>query len=206
MADPISLAAMAAGGISSAVGSIGSAVGALTTGAVGTGLSAIGAGTTAASTAAMYSYQSGLAAQNAKIQQQNATYAQMSGEQQASNAGLKARNIEGQILASQGASGLNVNSGTMTKVQEGQRLTDQTNMTTIRSNAAKQAYDYEVSAANSTAQSQAYGSAATMAGITGALNVGSSLLGGGSKVASQWSQGQQSGLFKDQTIKSVLGF
>ena len=141
----------------------------------------------------MYGYQSGIAAQNAKIAQANASYAQMSGEQQASTAGLKGRNVEGQILAAQGASGLSVGSGTNADVRAGQRLTDETNATVIRSNAAKTAYNYEVQGAEDQAQSKAYGNAAIGAGIGGALSTGASILGGGTSVASKWSSFGQSG-------------
>ena len=98
-------------------------------------LSAFGAKRSADAQAQMYSYQAQVARYNAQIDQQNSSYALKVGEQQTTNYALKARQQEGQIRAAQGASGVDVNSGSSTVVQQSQRKIAGMDMDTIRANA-----------------------------------------------------------------------
>jgi len=178
MADPISLAAI----------SIGSSV-------VGTGLSAAGAASSASAQGQMYGYQAAVARLNQQIALQNADYARDQGEGQAQKYGMGARQQAGQIRAGQGASGLDVNSGSAKSVADSQHIVSRMDMDTIRANAAKTAYNYDVQAAQFGTQGKMYDSASANAKEAGAINVASSIVGGVGSVASKWLQGQTMGLW-----------
>ena len=143
----------------------------------------------------MYEYQAGLADINAKIALQNADYARDFGEAQAQSYGMAASQRAGQIKVAQASSGLDVNSGSAAQVQASQRITTGIDLNTIRSNAAKTAYDYDVSATAQTDQAQLYRMAGTNAKAAASINVESSILGTASSVSTKWLQGSQLGLF-----------
>jgi hypothetical protein len=143
----------------------------------------------------MYGYQAQVARINAQIDKQNADYARHVGEQNAQIAGLKGAQQFGQIRAAEGASGLDVNSGSSADVQASQRKITQMDINTIRSNAAKTAYDYEVKSVNDLNQAGLYDAAASNAEAAGNINVAASLIGAAGTVATRWQAGAQSGLF-----------
>jgi hypothetical protein len=142
-----------------------------------------------------YNYQAGIAALNSQIATQNANYASQQGELTAEKVGLKDRATAGQIVASQGASGVDVNSGSAKSVQESQHTVSTMDLNTIRMNATKTAYDYETSAATSKSQAGAYLAAGQNVTKATPLNITSSLVGGAGSVASKWLAGSQMGLF-----------
>src|SRR5882762_4756549 len=138
MADPVTIAA----GIS-----IGSTV-------AGSIFGAFGAEEGGAAAAKADQYKAAIAQMNAKIAKQNADYTRSVGEVQAQQSGMKTRAQVGQTVATQGASGFDVNKGSNVAVRQSETEIGQYEQTVIRSNAAKKAYGYEVEAANDTAQSQ----------------------------------------------------
>lgn len=140
-------------------------------------------------------YQAGIATLNSQIASQNANYASEQGELTAEKVGLQDRQRAGQIVAAQGSSGLDVNSGSAKSVQESQHTVSTMDLDTIRMNAAKTAYDYETQAV--TFKSQAGMDIAASQNVAKAtkLNVASSLVGGAGSVAQKWLQGSQMGLF-----------
>ena len=80
------------------------------------------------------------------------------------------RRKAGQIKAAQGASGVDVNSGSAKEVQTSQHLVSQMDLNTIREKAAKTAYDFSVQATNYENQAKGYSKAASNArteGISG---------------------------------------
>ena len=166
---------------------------ALGAGLLGGVFSALGAGQSAKAQEQMYNYQAGLAAQNATIEKQNAQYALMTGEQQAAQSGMRSRFQAGQIKTAEAASGFNVNTGSNAQVQAGQKLIAGTEQTAIRSTAAKQAYDYDIGGFQSTEQAAAYTASAANVAAAAPLNIGASILGSGSSVASKWAGFNQSG-------------
>lgn len=177
-------------------------MGAPTLGAVGLGTSlaggimqAFGAKRQGEANAQMYAYQAQIAKYNAQIDKQNADYARNVGEQRATNQGLKQRQVEGQIRAGQSASGLDVNSGSAAEVQASARKVGQMDLATIRSNAAKTAYDYEVKAVNDLNQAGLYDAASSNAKSAGNMNMLASLISTAGSVSSKWQAGAQSGLW-----------
>ena len=162
---------------------------------VGSALSAYGAYSQGQATSRMYGYQANMARINSQIALQNADYARNQGEQQAVIAGRQGAQQLGGIRAAEGASGLNVNSGSAKDVQTSQQGTTALNLTQIRSNAAKTAYNYDVQSTQDISQAGLYDLAASNALTAGDLGAASSIIGGAGSVSSKWLQGNQQGLW-----------
>ena len=161
--------------------------------AAGAATSAYGAYSGGQAQKNMYNYQAGVAGLNQKIAEQNADFERAQGEVQATEYGMKARYQQGQIRADQGASGLDVNSGSAAQVQAGQHLVSQMDLNQIRFNAARRAFGYETQAAQDTAQGQVYQMAGTNAATAGDISATASILSGAGSVANKWYQGTSTG-------------
>lgn len=158
-------------------------------------LSAFGAEKSGQAQQQMYNYQAGVAQINAQIDKQNADYALNQGEQQAIQYGMKEREQFGQIRASQGASNIDVNSGSAARVQSSDRAVGAIDTTQIRSNAAKVAYDYDVKSTMDLNQATLDTMAGVNAKTSGDISAMSSVLGTVGSVSSKWLQGRQVGMF-----------
>jgi len=158
-------------------------------------LSAFGAKQTGENQQAMFNYQAQVARINSQIDKQNEEYARNQGEIQATQYGMKARQQAGAIRAAQGASNIDVNSGSAAKVQADQRFIAQTDLTQIRSNAAKVAYDYDVKSVMDLNQANLDVMAGENAKQAGQINAMSSILGTVGSVSSKWLQGGQQGMW-----------
>lgn len=166
----------------STIGMIGS-VGASIAGGL---LSAQGARQQGKAAQQMGMFQAGIASINASIARQNANYIRQQGEVQAQRFGMGARSRMGDIVSAQGASGLDVGSGSSKMVQESAKIVSDMDMAQIRSNAAKAAYDYDIQA-----QSHDLESIGHMMGVENTkaatrLNVMSSIVGSAASVADKW--------------------
>lgn len=179
------------------------AVGAVA-GVVGAGASLLG-GVTSAEAAQeqgqaqsqMYTYQSKIAEQNTAIAEQNARVAAEAGETQALNVGLKESSQIGEMKATMGARGVDVNSGSNALSLEGAHQIAATDISTVRSNAAQQVYGYETTAANSSAQAGLDLTAANQSKIAGGLGAQSALLSGVSSLGANWSRFQMGANFNN---------
>ena len=187
MADPISLT----------IGAVG-----LATSLAGGLVAAGGAKEAGAAQQQQFNYQSAVAQINSKIDLQNRDYAVNQGEQQATTYGMKEAQAAGQIRAGQGASNLDVNSGSAAQVQASEKEVGAIDTTTIRSNAAKVAFDYQTKSTMDLNQA----TLDTMAGINaktaGDINAASSVLGTVGSVATKWGAGKAAGLFGSGTISA----
>lgn len=161
---------------------------------VGAGVSAYGNFQKGQSQQAAYNYQAQVAANNKIIADRNAQYALERGETEAQIAGMKAQQQMGKITAAQAASGLDINSGSPLAVREGQTKTDSFNEMVIRSDAAKQAYGYEVEGINQQAQQQMSISAGKQAATAGDISAFSSIVGGASSVSDKWMKFKTAGV------------
>jgi hypothetical protein len=157
-------------------------------GGIGKAISAISTGE---SQQQMFDYQAGIANLNAQIASQNSNYATQIGELQAADAGISGAQKMGQIKAAQGASGLDVNTGSAVDVRNSQALVTGQNIAAIRSNAAKTAYDYRVQGVGFGAEAQLDTFAGKNASEAGFINAGSSIIGTASSVSSEWLQAQK---------------
>lgn len=188
MADPITLGTlgMVASGASAGVGAIGSIMG-------------------GNANSAAYKYKAGMASIAEKVALQNAEMARAEGEVGASQAGMRYGQLAGKIKANQGASGVDVNSGSSVDVQKSQNLVARMDQRMIRQNAARKAYGFEVEAAGAKAEgaqaTMASGNAKT-AGLIGAFG---SILGGVSSVSSKWLQGKTLGMWGDTGDQTLGG-
>ena len=174
------------------VGPILAGVGAVASLASGV-MGAVSASKTAAAEQANANYQSQVAANNAQLATRQAQVTSAAGAQQASNSSMQGRAIEGQIVANQAASGVDVTTGSNAQVQQSQGMLTQLNANTIRSNAANQSYSYMTQATSDTAQSGLYSQQANQAAASAPFGIASSLLSGASGVTKQFQQWQSVG-------------
>ena len=143
-------------------------------------------------TAASEAYQAQVAANNAKIAQQQSKLDIQSGEIAAVDQGLKTKTAVGQEKAAQGASGLDVNTGSAADVRAGTAETGLVDVSTIRSNASKKAYEDEVTATSDTAQSQLDTFAGAQATEGADIGAAGTLLSGASTVGANYLKLQNS--------------
>jgi predicted membrane GTPase involved in stress response len=143
----------------------------------------------------MYNYQAQVAQINATIDRQNAEYALNQGEQQAQQFGMKAAQQRGQIIADQGASNIAIGMGSAAEVVRSQNLLTRMDLTQIRSNAAKTAYDFSTKATMDLNQATLDTMAGANARTAGDINAASSILGTVGSVSSKWLQGKQMGMW-----------
>lgn len=97
-------------------------------------------------------YQAAVARNNAIIEGQNAVHAEQAGMARAQATSLRGAQVAGRIKAAQGASGIDVNTGSAVAVQESQREASKLDTETVLSDAELQAYGYRSRATSFTAQ------------------------------------------------------
>lgn len=173
-----------------AIGGVG-----LAASAGGSILGAIGEKKKAAATSQMYSYQAGISDLNRRIALGNRDFTIYAGGEEAKRFGMKSAQTAGSIKAKQAASGIDVNSGSSVDVQKGQKTVSDLDMATIRNNAARKAYGYELEAETAGKQSEMYSAASSNSLEAGNIAAAGSLISGASSVSSKWLQGNQAGLW-----------
>jgi hypothetical protein len=139
----------------------------------------------------MYKYQAGVAQVNAAVAKQDATYATEAGEVEATNAGMRTRSEVGSTRAGMAAGNVDINSGSGARVVASETEIGQENEATIRANAAKRAYGFNVKGAEDVAQAGAYDVAATTSLESGDIGAISSVIGTAGSVSSKWLQAGQ---------------
>lgn len=171
------------------------AIGGLLAGAAGGIVTALGQQEQGQANANMYQYQAGVAQINAQINQQNAAWARDTGDVQAEESGLKTAGQIGETTVIQGASGIDVNTGSAVQTRQSETQIGQFDENVIRANAAKKAYGFEVESAKDVSQAGVYKQAATQSIQAGDVSMIGSLLGTASSVSSKWLQASTSGTF-----------
>lgn len=153
------------------------------------------AGAVASAGAAVYSgnaqaaqagYQAQVAANNATIAQQNATYALQAGAAKEQASRIKTAALVAQQKAIQGASGLDVNSGSDVDVRGSTNVLGELDALTIRNNAAREAYGYGTQGSNFTAQAGLDRAAASNDATSGYIGGASSLLSSASSIGEKF--------------------
>lgn len=99
-------------------------------------------------------YNAQIQANDAITAQRNATIASEMGEQAAEQRGMQTAQQVGKAKAIFGASGIDPLSGSASDTEEGITSSGLTDVQTIKSNAARQAWGYQTQSSNFTAQSQ----------------------------------------------------
>lgn len=232
MADPMSIAGLgmtALGGVTSAMGKKTEAAGQKLQ-IQGSMLQTMSKAFGLEVEAKQYDYQAMVADYQAKIDlineataKQNANYERDTADRKVEQAGMAARYEEGMAKATQGASGIDINSGSFTAVRESMIELGAYDQATIRADGARKAYAFDVEAMQDKAQSELHTFAAAMnrtqaddtrtaAGLTraalplqqeamgiaetsGTLGMMGSLLGAGTSLASKWTTGKGWGMF-----------
>lgn len=159
----------------------------------------------------MYNYKAGMAEVNARIARQNSDWALDAGESEAVRSGKAGAQTMGKMRAAQGASGLDVNSGSAVQVQESQQRAIQQDQKTIRQSAARKAYSYDMEAWSQDQQAGQYRTAASESKKAGTLNALGSIVSTASSVSNKWLQGRQQGLWgsdrrNDDTVYSGYSY
>lgn len=170
------------------------AIASIGAGVIGGGIAAYGAYQKGKSEKAAYTYQAQVAQNNKTIADRNASYALARGETEAQIAGMKTRAQIGQTTAVQAASGLDVNSGSALDVRKSESEIGSFNEMVIRSDAAKQAYGYEVEGVNQQAQADVSTAAGKQASTAGDISALSSIVGGASSVSDKWMKYKTAGV------------
>lgn len=156
--------------------------------AIATAVSTYSAVSSANAQAEAASYQAQVAANNAKIAGYNANAAVDSGNQQLQAAREQASQRQGMIRAVMGAGGIDLNSGSALRTQEGVAEVDQLNQATILSNAARSAWNYRNQGSDFTAQSQLDTMRSSQAETAGLMGGFSTMLSGAGTFANQWNK------------------
>lgn len=154
--------------------------------AVSAGIGAYSAYASAQARSQASAYQAQVAANNATIASYNANAAVQTGNTQLQAEQEQAAQHQGMIRAVMGAGGLDLNSGSAFREQQGVAQVDQLNEATITSNAARSAWNYRNQGADYTAQSgldTLQSEQASEAGIIGGF---SSLVSGAGSFANKW--------------------
>lgn len=170
------------------------AVAGLAISAVGAGVGAYSAVSAANAQKASASYQAQVAANNATIANYNASDATQQGNQQLQAARQQASQQQGMIRAVMGAGGIDLDSGSALRTQEGVAQVDSLNQQTITSNAARSAWNYQNQGADATAQSNLETMQANNASTAGYLSSMSSMLSGASTTAAGYVKDKQDGI------------
>lgn len=157
--------------------------------------------------------QKRIARQNAEIAERNADLTMAGGESDAQALGFRNRAMSGALKAHQGASGVDVNSGSALDVQESQHALGMFDQMTLRSNAAREAFGFKVQAKQFRDEAAIAKAKANNAGVSAGINVLSSLVGGASSASSAYSQwenaaakGESTGLFDSPELAAFLAF
>ena len=167
---PLVGAAVSAVGGASTIGTVASL------GAAGIG--ALGSIEQSKASAASAGYNAQVAQQNAQIATQNASFAGSQGQQEEGASGAQTKARIAATLANQGASGVDVNTGSDVNVRESEAKLGMLNALTIRSNAAKSAYGYQTQSVSDTGQAALLKSQQGSDILGGYLSGASNVLGG----------------------------
>jgi hypothetical protein len=138
-------------------------------------------------------YQAQVAENNKLIAEQNARWATTAGTARETAEGMKVRAGVARLKARQGASGVDVNTGSSKEVTDAASALGSLDAMTIRSNTAREAYGYEVAATSEQAKAnlaRMEGESAKTSGYIGAL---SSLLSGASSAGGKYAAWQNVG-------------
>lgn len=159
-------------------------------GLAGGAMQAVGAVQSGYAKSEAASYRSQVAANNAQLAQDDAVREMQAGNTAAFNRGLKTRAQVASQKASQGASGIDVNTGSAVDVRAGTEMFGMLDALTIKSDAAKRAYARQVEATSYEAQSELDRAEAEQAVTAGWIQGAGTLLSSASSVGGNWGKYQ----------------
>lgn len=136
--------------------------------------------------AAAAEYQAQVARNNQIMMQQNAAYERQKGEVDQQAQDMKNKALRGAQEAAQGASGFDVNDGSLVDLRASSAELSRLDSLTVRSNAERKGRDFDIAASNAGASAQMYDAQASATRSAMPLGILSSLLGTASAVGSKW--------------------
>lgn len=155
---------------------------------VGSGvIGAVGASDSADASADAANYRAQVATNNATLANRQATYDTQVGDIQSMQSGRQTRARMGSVRATEGANGIDVNSGSAVDLQRDVAQQGALDGLTIRNNAARKAYTDQINSQSYTGEASLDRSQASDAETAGFVNSFGSILGSASKVADKWS-------------------
>lgn len=153
-----------------------------------TAMSAIGSIQQGKAASAAAGYNAKVAAQNAELARQNASFAGAQGEQNVAAQQAENKAKLAAIEAQQGASGVDVNSGSFSQVRQSASKLGMLNALNIRSEAARKAYGFQTEATNYDAKGRLIKAQGKAARTAGYINAGATILGGAAKAADSYQE------------------
>lgn len=139
------------------------------------------------------SYQQQVAKNNAILAQRNAAAALQAGDVREQAKRRETAGIIGAQRAAYAAHGVDVNVGSPVDVQASTAELGELDALTIRNNAAREAYGYQIQKGNATAEAGLFGQQASGDELAGWVGSIGSLIGGASSVGDKWLKYQGAG-------------
>jgi len=165
----------------------------MVTTAIGGVQQAAGQRAAASASAQSYGYQATIADNNARKAKQNADWVGRQGDIEATTEGLKTGAEVSAMKAKQGASGVDVNTGSAVAARDAAARIGAINALTIKSNRAREAWGYNVDSTNEELQGDLYRKAGVNAGVAGQIASTGTLLNTAGNFAGQFSNWMTSG-------------
>lgn len=159
-------------------------------GLAGGGIAAYGAYEKGQADSATSTYQAQVARNNSETAKRNADFEIESGEISSANKGLQTRAAVGTEKAQQGASGVDLTSGSAPDVRAGTQQMGLLDAITIRSNSARRAYGFQVAASSDEAQGKLLDTQAKQQKTAGILTAAGTLLSTASTVGGNYAKWQ----------------
>jgi hypothetical protein len=163
--------------------------------AAGAAMSAYGAIRQGQAASAAASYQAQVAQNNQKIANVYAAQSISDGANQVAAKQQQTAQMIGGERAAMAANGVDLDSGSALRIQSDTAKLGDIDALTIKNNAARAAYGYQLQGVSYGQQASMDQSTAANAVSAGNLNAFSSILGGASSVGSKWTQYKANGLF-----------
>ncbi|MFM0614531.1 hypothetical protein PQR37_10800 [Paraburkholderia nemoris] len=163
--------------------------------AAGAVASAEGAQQQANATASADRYQAQVAKNNQTIATQYAAQATADGENQVAAKQQQTAQMIGGERAAMAANGIDLDSGSALRIQSDTAKLGQLDALTIKNNAARAAYGYQLQGLSYGQQASLDESSAANAVSAGNLNAFSSIVGGASSVGGKWVEYQKNGVW-----------
>lgn len=159
----------------------------------GTAVTAVGKLEEGDAKAKSAAYQAQVLRNNELIDQQNEKWAIQAGGVREAAQGMRTRANVSNLVARQGSSGVDVNTGSSRSVTDAASALGALDTLTIRSNTAREAYGYEVAAASDEAKSNLATMESSHAREAGEIGALSSLISGASSAFGNYAKWQNLG-------------
>lgn len=157
-------------------------------------ISAVGSAKQGEAQSQAYQYQAAVAEQNKQVAGQYAQMEKSRGEQLAQQKEMQTGQQQGAVKAAAGASGIDPGSGSALRLDDDTLAMGRLDAATIRYNAGKAAYGYQVQGTSYGSQANLDRMSADNASSAGNLNALGAIISGGASVSDKWMKFKQTGV------------